>query len=146
MPLKGVLRNFVKLSVKLHHLNLEAERRCGLSLVQWHVLHCLRDIPGVSAYGLAKAAGLHPSTITQALRGMGRKGHVFVGEDPRDSRRKCIALTRAGAAALDDAQAKLEDWLSGSSAAGGGDAAESLTALLAACVTPDAGQKGHIRT
>ncbi|MEK6704264.1 MAG: MarR family transcriptional regulator [Bdellovibrionota bacterium] len=86
----------VKMSLVFHNLNKEAEARFGLSLVQYHLLVTLRDMPGCSQQKLADAAGMHPSTLTQSLKRLQRKRAVFVGEDPKDSRKKILSMTRSG--------------------------------------------------
>lgn len=89
------------LSLVLHHLNKDVERKFRLSLVQLFVLLRLRQLPGVSAQVLASAVGVHPSTLSQTLRRLSRKEFVFVTEDPKDSRKKILALTKRGKESID---------------------------------------------
>lgn len=84
------------LTLTLHHLNKEVEHKFKLSFVQLFVLLKLRSLPATSAQMLAGAVGVHPSTLSQTLRRLTRKEYVFVTEDPKDSRRKLIALTKRG--------------------------------------------------
>ena len=85
-----------RLTLSLHHLNKEMEKKFRLSLVQLFVLIRIRALPATSSQALAKAIGLQPSSMTPTLRRLVRKEYIFVTEDPRDSRRKLIALTRRG--------------------------------------------------
>ncbi len=96
------------LTLALHHLNRDVERRYNLSLVQLSVLMKLRHLPASSALALAKAVGVHPSTLTQTLGRLKRKEFVFVTEDPKDSRKKLIVLTKSGKEAADSACQRLE--------------------------------------
>jgi DNA-binding MarR family transcriptional regulator len=102
-PLKSVSH----VSLLLHNLNKEAERRTGLSIVQWSILKHLIDMPASSAQDLSEAVRLHPSTLTQSLKRLVRKDLIFVTEDPRDSRKKIISLTRRGKKALDESDAQM---------------------------------------
>lgn len=95
-PQDAQISRLVRLGVALQNLNRAAEARLGLSLVQFHLLSTLRDMPGCSPQRLADAAGLHPSTLTQSLKRLQRKDALFVGVDPRDSRKKILSLTRTG--------------------------------------------------
>lgn len=99
-----------RIGILIQHLNKNAEREMGLSLVQWCLLRQLVDLPGVSAHNLAKAVGVHPSTLTQTLKRLERKGHVFVTEDPKDSRRKLISITRVGHNTLSKIDLTIQDW------------------------------------
>tara|TARA_B110001454_G_scaffold83721_1_gene80535 strand:+ start:15916 stop:16356 length:441 start_codon:yes stop_codon:yes gene_type:complete len=104
------LLSLFKISLSIHNYNKISERETGLSLVQWCLLSKLMDMPAASALALAKGVGVHPSTLTQSLKRLEKKGFVFVTDDPRDSRRKMISLTRNGQAALLTAQEKMEIW------------------------------------
>jgi DNA-binding MarR family transcriptional regulator len=92
----------------IHHLNRKYERETGLSLVQWHMLNRLKDLPATSPQALATVMGIHPSTLTQTMKRLEKKGLIFVGDNPKDSRKKIILLTRSGKAALDKANEKIE--------------------------------------
>jgi DNA-binding MarR family transcriptional regulator len=108
-PLKSVFH----VSLLLHNLNKEAERRTGLSIAQWAVLKCLLEMPASSAQELSEAAKLHPSTLSQSLKRLIRKNLIFVTDDPRDSRKKIISLTRKGKDALDSSDREMERLTSG---------------------------------
>lgn len=104
------LLSIFKIGLSIHNFNKTSERETGLSLVQWCLLNKLIDMPAASALALAKGVGVHPSTLTQSLKRLEKKGFVFVTDDPRDSRRKMISLTRNGQAALHLAQEKMKEW------------------------------------
>ena len=86
----------VRLNVVFHHLNQEAESQLGLSLVQYHLLSALKDMPGCSPQDLAQELGMHPSTVTQSLKRLDRKKTVFIAANPRDAPKKFLSLTRKG--------------------------------------------------
>ncbi len=90
------IAKLVRMSLAFHSLNKGAEARLGLSLVQYHLLATLRDMPGCSPQNLAGTVGMHPSTLTQSLKRLQRKGAIFVAEDPKDSRKKILTMTRVG--------------------------------------------------
>ncbi|MCI0651608.1 MAG: MarR family transcriptional regulator [Planctomycetes bacterium] len=95
------LAELVRLGHALQQVNKRTESRLGLSLVQFHVLRELLDLPGSSSQILAAKAGLHPSTLTQSIRRLARKGYLFVAADPKDSRKKQLTVTRAGKNAVE---------------------------------------------
>jgi len=103
-PLKSVFH----LSLLLHNLNKEAERRTGLSIVKWSILKHLIEMPAVSAQELSEVVRLHPSTLTQTLKRLVRKDLVFVSEDPKDSRKKIISITRQGKDALEQSDVQMK--------------------------------------
>jgi len=110
---KHPLKSMFHLSLLLHNFNKEAERRTGLSIVQWTILKHLIDMPAASAQELSDAVRLHPSTLTQSMKRLIRKGLIFVSEDPRDSRKKIISLTRNGKNTLDHSNIQMEEIASG---------------------------------
>ncbi len=92
----STLLSLVELANWLHHFNKRAEKLWGLSLTQWALLSHLIDNPGCSPQNLASLVGVHPSTLTQTMKRLHKKGLLFVAEDPKDSRKKIISITRAG--------------------------------------------------
>jgi len=90
-----------RLALALNHLNKDIERAFKLSLVQLFVLLRVRALPGTCSHVLSGVVGVKPSTLTATLQRLLRKEYVFVTEDPRDSRRKLIALTRRGNEAVE---------------------------------------------
>jgi DNA-binding MarR family transcriptional regulator len=90
------LRKLVRMGLAIHNLNKAAEQGLGLSLVQYHVLSALLDLPGCSPLDLAGASGVHPSTLTQTLKILERKRLIIVDKHPKDSRRKILLATREG--------------------------------------------------
>ncbi|MBI2519974.1 MAG: MarR family transcriptional regulator [Bdellovibrio sp.] len=94
------IAQLVRESLSFHNLNKVAEIKLGLSLVQYYFLVTLRDMPGCSPQELAKAIGMHPSTLTQSMKRLQKKEAIFVGEDPKDSRKKILSMTRKGSEQL----------------------------------------------
>ena len=90
----------------IHNFNKRAEKEMGLSLAQWSVLKQLIDLPGTSAHHLAKTVGVHPSTLSQTLKRLEKKGFLFYFEDPKDSRRKQISITKSGKITLEEFELK----------------------------------------
>ncbi len=90
------LRGLVRISLAIHNLNKSAEQSLGLSLVQYHVLTALLELPGCTPLELANASGVHPSTLTQTLKILDRKDLIFVDKHPKDSRKKILVATRKG--------------------------------------------------
>jgi DNA-binding MarR family transcriptional regulator len=97
----SALDAFLRIGFSLQRLNRLAERDYGLSLAQWSVLRLLVDRPGISPGTLAERAGIHPSSLSQALARLARRKFVFVARDPLDARRKQLFVTREGKASLD---------------------------------------------
>ncbi|MBY0469940.1 MarR family transcriptional regulator [bacterium] len=104
------LFSLFKMGVSIHNLNKKTEKKLGLSLVQWCLLKRLIDLPAASASSLASAVGVHPSTLTQTLRRLGRKGFIYVAEDPKDSRKKAISITRSGRDILHTSTRDMVSW------------------------------------
>ena len=98
----------VQTNLQLYNLNKRIEGEIGLSLVQYHLLSTLRDMPGTSFKGLAKAIGMHPSSLTPSLKRLGSRELLYVSEDTRDSRRKMVTLTSTGKAMLDKFEENIE--------------------------------------
>ena len=94
--MKSEIALLVQANLAFHNLNKTAETKFGLSLVQYYLLATLRDMPGCSPQKLAEALGMHPSTLTQSLKRLQKKETIFVGEDPKDSRKKILIMTRNG--------------------------------------------------
>ncbi len=90
------ISEIVKMNLKFHSLNRDAEQKWGLSLVQYYFLGTLRDLPGTSPQNLARLVGLHPSTLTQTIKRLQKKKMIFLEEDPKDSRKKLLGLTALG--------------------------------------------------
>lgn len=101
------LATLINLSLRLHHLNKKAERKAGMTIVQWCVLRHMSRRPASSASSLSDALRIHPSTLSQTLKRLIRKEHIFVAQDPRDSRKKLISVTRKGIEALDHSQKEM---------------------------------------
>ncbi|HTL10930.1 MAG TPA: MarR family transcriptional regulator [Bdellovibrionota bacterium] len=102
-----LLKAVFQVGLLLHHLNQEAEERTGLSIVQWTVLRHVGEAPGISAQGLARAVKVHPSTLTQTLKRLSRRGLIQVKGDREDSRKKRISLSAAGTRAVATADREL---------------------------------------
>jgi DNA-binding MarR family transcriptional regulator len=90
------ISKLVRGNLVFHNLNRGAEHKLGLSLVQYHLLVTLKDMPGCSPQRLADGAGMHPSSLTPTLRRLLKKKALFVAEDPKDSRKKILSLSRRG--------------------------------------------------
>lgn len=105
------VQQLVHTHLSFQRLNKDLERSLGLSLVQHHLLYALKDLPASSPQRLAQSIGTHPSTLTQSMKRLKRKQLLFIEEDPRDSRKKIIGLTRKGESALKRFKRELKDFL-----------------------------------
>lgn len=108
--MKAPLQIAFRLGMEIERMGQRMEDKCGISLAQWSVLIRLKDLPAITAQELAAAVGVHPSTLTQALKRLERKKFIFVGKDPKDSRKKILSLTRQGADLLDEVKEILHPW------------------------------------
>jgi DNA-binding MarR family transcriptional regulator len=72
----------------------------GLSLSRAKVLQVLDQQGPIRQASLAKSLSFAPRSITQAIDGLERSGHVERRADPGDQRSKLVHLTPAGRAAL----------------------------------------------
>lgn len=88
--------SLISIARTVQELNFRFEKKFELSLTQWLVLAHLKDLPGCSALELSEALQVHPSSLTPALKRLKRKGYLSIANDPSDSRRKNLYLTREG--------------------------------------------------
>ena len=105
-PFHSILR----LGLRIQHINQKLEQDSGMTLTQWSLLKCLVDNPTMSALNLAQSLGIQPSTLTQSLKRLERKGLIIVTKDPLDARRKLLSVTRSGNLALRETDLKIADW------------------------------------
>jgi DNA-binding MarR family transcriptional regulator len=78
---------------------------CGLSLARTKVLLSLRERGPIRQSVLAADFGLSPHSITDIVDGLERLGMAERRPDPTDRRAKLVAITEAGQAGLDVANA-----------------------------------------
>jgi len=90
-------KELVRANLVFYNLNKIAENKLGLSLVQYYLLSSIKEMPCCSPQQLAKQVGIHPSSLTQSLKRLRKKDAIFVAEDPKDSRKKIVSMTRNGA-------------------------------------------------
>ena len=83
---------------------------CGLSMARTKVLKRLHEGGPTRQNVLAAELGLAPHTITDIVDGLERLGMAERRPDPTDRRAKLVAITDAGEAGLDVANATRE-WL-----------------------------------
>jgi len=81
---------------------------CGLSLARTKVLRRLHEQGPTRQNVLAADLGLSPHTITDIVDGLERVGMAERRPDPTDRRAKLVAITVAGEAGLDVANATRE--------------------------------------
>lgn len=105
------LFKLLTINTSMHNLNKKFEKTFGLSIVQWGVLLQLVERPCISAYTLSSIVGVHPSSLTQTLKRLERKQLIFVTEDPLDSRKKVISITKEGHSLIRQLSAELEPWI-----------------------------------
>ncbi len=112
---RSEIANLVRANLAFFQMNRLAERKLGLSMVQYHLLVVVKDRPGLSSQQLAVEIGTHPSTLTQSIRRLLAKSALFVAPHPKDSRRKTISLTRVGLALIDRFEGEFGNLLSSGS-------------------------------
>src|ERR1700678_4475356 len=83
---------------------------CGLSMARTKVLARLRERGPTRQNVLATELALSPHSITDIVDGLERSGMAERRPDPTDRRAKLVAITDAGEAGLDVANATRE-WL-----------------------------------
>jgi DNA-binding MarR family transcriptional regulator len=81
---------------------------CGLSMARTKVLRRLHEQGPTRQNVLAVDFGLAPHSITDIVDGLERLGMAERRPDPTDRRAKLVAITNAGEAGLDVANATLE--------------------------------------
>ena len=81
---------------------------CGLSMARTKVLRRLHELGPTRQNVLAAELGLAPHTITDIVDGLERSGMAERRADPTDRRAKLVAITDAGQAGLDVANATRE--------------------------------------
>jgi DNA-binding MarR family transcriptional regulator len=81
---------------------------CGLSMARTKVLHRLHEQGPTRQNVLAADFGLSPHSITDIVDGLERLGMAERRPDPTDRRAKLVAITDAGEAGLDVANATRE--------------------------------------
>jgi len=81
---------------------------CGLSMARTKVLRRLHEQGPTRQNVLAADFGLSPHSITDLVDGLERLGLAERRPDPTDRRAKLVAITDAGEAGLDVANATLE--------------------------------------
>ena len=89
----------------------DAMSGCGLSMARTKVLRRLHEQGPVRQSSLAVDFGLSPHSITDIVDGLERIGLAERRPDPTDRRAKLVAITEAGEACLNVANATREDAL-----------------------------------
>lgn len=96
----GVVLEFMRTLWALDHELQRRSRRMavhqGVTGPQRLTLRIIGRNPGISAGGLAAILHLHPSTLTEILRRLQRRGFVRRTSDPNDRRRALFDLTVPG--------------------------------------------------
>lgn len=95
-----------------HRLRTASDRRlvatAGITTAQLGALFAVRDEPGITQQGLARALGLRESAVTGLVGRLTGAGLVDKRAHPREHRAVVLELTEAGAAALDAAQPEVD--------------------------------------
>ncbi|WP_345412227.1 MarR family winged helix-turn-helix transcriptional regulator [Actinomycetospora chlora] len=116
----------------LRHAGDDALRDAGVSVSQYAVLRALADAPGTSSAEVARRCFVTRQSLADVLAGLRAAGSVTPAE-PGAGRARPMALTDAGRARLDAAEAAMTEveqrMLAGLSAR----EVATLTELLAVC-------------
>ncbi|MEU8034701.1 MarR family winged helix-turn-helix transcriptional regulator [Streptomyces sp. NPDC049099] len=112
MPPDTDQRLFFLLQRAAHTLRLAADRRClaaaGVTTAQLGALFAVRDQPGLTQQGLARALGLRQSAVTPLVGRLTAAGLVAKSAHPQEHRAVVLQLTHAGAAALRNAGPEID--------------------------------------
>lgn len=73
-------------------------RAANVTDQQWRVLRVTLDCDEIDAASIAKAAMLHPPSVTRILKELKERGLIDRSADARDGRRSVIVITSAGRA------------------------------------------------
>jgi DNA-binding MarR family transcriptional regulator len=105
-----------KITRRVTQLFDRALEPAGLTATQFTLLGLIEAHDRIAIGALAAEMVTDPTTLTRNLKPLERLGHVAVRPDPHDRRRRTIALTARGRAALRDgvplwraAQARVHD-------------------------------------
>jgi DNA-binding MarR family transcriptional regulator len=90
------LQRLWELNHALERVSAEMERTLGVTAQQRLVLRCVGKFPGMTMGELARVLHLDPGTVSASVRRLEARGLVARRGDPRDGRRVCLGLTRAG--------------------------------------------------
>ena len=93
---------------RMHRAVNDQMTGCGLSMARTKVLMRLREQGPTRQSALASAFELSPHSITDMVDALERRGLVERQPDPTDRRAKLVAITDAGEAGLDVANATRE--------------------------------------
>jgi DNA-binding MarR family transcriptional regulator len=96
---------YLELHHQLHRIVDQAMSGSGLSLARAKVLMRLSDHGPMNQATLAGLLGFAPRSVTDTVDALERDGLVSRAEDENDRRARIVALTPAGRAALETAQA-----------------------------------------
>ncbi|WP_168216857.1 MarR family winged helix-turn-helix transcriptional regulator [Cellulomonas sp. Y8] len=125
----------------LHHRMDEALRPLGLTVSQYACLSTLRAEPGITGSELARRTFVSRQSMNVLVQGMERQGLVERAAEPGPRRERAVAATRAGTAALAEAEARvagvMERMLGGLDAAGRAALRDALGASRDALLAGD---------
>ncbi len=76
-------------------------REFGVGIIEWRIIALLAVEPGIAASRICQVIGLDKGPVSRSLALMEREGLVEVTAEAADTRRRRIALTRAGRALHD---------------------------------------------
>lgn len=71
-------------------------KRYNISLTEWRAMVALASNPGVAAHDVVNLTGLDKMSISRALTGLTRSGHLIRMPDQRDARRTLLCLSDSG--------------------------------------------------
>lgn len=79
------------------------EKQCGVNAAQLWILCELHETPGLRVGEVAMRLGVHQTTLSNLLDGLGRRGYVRKERDPSDARAVTLFLSDSGNALLSNA-------------------------------------------
>lgn len=108
-PALDFLQRLWQLNHALARLSSRMEKDLGITAQQRLVIRCLGKFPGITASQLAVLLHIDPGTVSATLRRLELRRLIERRRDPKDSRRRALALTRKGHALDAPATGTVED-------------------------------------
>jgi len=113
------------------------EERLGMPMKLFSTLNVVRDHDGIAQQTLGETLGLDPNMLVLLLNQAEDGGYARRVRDPRDRRRHIVELTDKGRAALERAEAGVEEVEEEILSALDADERKQLRALLVKALTAD---------
>ncbi|MDN4476601.1 MarR family transcriptional regulator [Demequina sp. SYSU T00192] len=112
MARESAVEEVVELQGRLMRSSVRHQARTlveeGLTPVQFHLLMCLHERPGMPTAEAADATGLRPNIASGVVQRLVERGWVERGSAPEDGRVRLLSLTAEGVALVEQAVEEAE--------------------------------------